>query len=165
MLFRSRAGGHAAVRDRVLEDVELARAVKRSGGRVVLADASRLARCRMYTSWAQVRDGYGKSLWASFASPVAAGFVLALLLLLYAAPPVLAVAALVAGAPTTALAALAAYLVGVAGRVVAARATGGRWWPDALAHPLSVALLGWLTARSYHLHRRRRLSWRGRPVE
>lgn len=160
-----RAGGHAAVRDRVLEDVELARAVKRSGGRVVLADASRLARCRMYTSWAQVRDGYGKSLWASFASPVAAGFVLALLLLLYAAPPVLAVAALVAGAPTTALAALAAYLVGVAGRVVAARATGGRWWPDALAHPLSVALLGWLTARSYHLHRRRRLSWRGRPVE
>lgn len=159
-----RAGGHAAVRDRVLEDVELARAVKRSGGRVVLADASRLAHCRMYTSWAQVRDGYGKSLWASFGSPIAAGSVLALLFLLYAAPPVLAVAALVAGAPATALAALTAYLLGVAGRVVAARATGGRWWPDALAHPLSVALLGWLTTRSYHLLRRRRLSWRGRPV-
>lgn len=160
-----RAGGHAAVRDRVLEDIELARAVKRSGGRVVLADASRLARCRMYTSWAQVRDGYSKSLWASFGSPVGAGFVLALLLLLYAAPPVLAVAALVAGAPTTALVALAAYLFGVAGRVVTARATGGLWWPDALAHPLSVALWGWLTVRSYHLRRRGRLFWRGRLVQ
>ena len=36
-----RAGGHAAVRDAVLEDIELARAVKRAGGRIALADASR----------------------------------------------------------------------------------------------------------------------------
>lgn len=159
-----RAGGHAAVRDRVLEDIELARSVKRAGGRVVLADASALARCRMYTSWAQLRDGYGKSLWASFGSPLAAGSVLLLLLLLYATPPLLALAALVRGELTVALAAGTAYLLGVVGRVLAARATGGRWWPDALAHPLSVVLLGWLTARSYHLRRRRRLSWRGRPV-
>lgn len=160
-----RAGGHASVRDRVLEDIELARAVKRCGGRVVLADASALARCRMYTSWPELRDGYGKSLWASFGHPVAATVVVTLLLLLYAAPPVLAVAALLGGELATALAALTAYLLGVAGRVVAARATGGRWWPDALAHPVSVTLLGWLTTRSYHLRKRRRLSWRGRAVD
>ena len=159
-----RAGGHAAVRDRVLEDIELARAVKRSGGRIALADGSTLASCRMYDSWGGLRDGYGKSLWAAFGSPAGATAALGLLLLLYAVPPVLAVVAAVAGAPTVALAALGTYLLGIAGRVVSARATGGRWWPDALAHPLSVVLLGWLTARSYHLRRRRRLSWRGRPV-
>ncbi|MFC4108042.1 glycosyltransferase family 2 protein [Micromonospora zhanjiangensis] len=160
----ARAGGHAAVADKILEDIELARAVKRSGGRIALADGSRLASCRMYDSWAGLRDGYGKSLWATFGSPVAATAVVALLLLLYTAPPVLAGAALVAGEPVAAGVALSTYLLGVAGRLVSARATGGRGWPDAFAHPLSVALLGWLTWRSYHLRRRRRLFWRGRPV-
>jgi hypothetical protein len=158
------AGGHAAVRDKVLEDIELARAVKRSGGRIALADGSALAICRMYDSWAGLRDGYGKSLWAVFGSPLGAAAVLTLLLLLYTAPPLAAVVAALAGAPAVAVAAGAAYALGVAGRVVTARATGGRAWPDALAHPVSVTLLGWLTVRSYHLRRRRRLSWRGRPV-
>ncbi|MFI6757835.1 glycosyltransferase [Micromonospora sp. NPDC050417] len=158
------AGGHAAVRDRILEDVELARAVKRANGRIALADGSDLADCRMYGSWAEVRDGYTKSLWASFGSPVGATAVVALLLLLYTVPPLLAVGAAVAGAVPLAVAASIAYLLGVAGRLVSARASGGRRWPDVLAHPLSVALLGWLTLRSYHLRRRRRLFWRGRPV-
>jgi hypothetical protein len=159
-----RSGGHTGVRDRILEDVELARAVKRFGGRIALADGSHLAECRMYGCWAELRDGYTKSLWASFGSPLAAGTVLALLLLLYTVPPLLAVVAAAAGAPLLALAALTAYLLGVAGRLISARATGGRRWPDVLTHPLSVALLGWLTIRSYHLRRRRRLFWRGRPV-
>ncbi|MEU5790968.1 glycosyltransferase family 2 protein [Micromonospora purpureochromogenes] len=159
-----RAGGHAAVADKVLEDIELTRAVKRSGGRIALADGSRLAACRMYEDWPQLRDGYTKSLWASFGHPAAAAVVVALLLLLYTAPPLVAVAALVAGAPAVAALATAGYLLGVAGRVLSARATGGRAWPDALAHPVSVVVLGWLTLRSYHLRKRRRLSWRGRPV-
>ncbi|MEW2473414.1 glycosyltransferase family 2 protein [Micromonospora gifhornensis] len=159
-----RAGGHAAVADRVLEDIELARAVKRAGGRVALADGSRLASCRMYDSWPQLRDGYTKSLWATFGHPLAAALVVGLLLLLYTAPPLVAVAALLAGAPSLAGVAALTYLAGVVGRVVSARATGGRAWPDALSHPVSVAVLGWLTLRSYHLRKRRRLSWRGRPV-
>ncbi|MFI9640137.1 glycosyltransferase [Micromonospora sp. NPDC051925] len=159
-----RAGGHVAVAGRVLEDIELARAVKRSGGRIALADGSRLAACRMYETWPQLRDGYTKSLWATFGHPGAAATVVGLLLLLYTAPPLLAVAALAAGAAPTAGLALLGYAAGVAGRVLSARATGGRAWPDALAHPVSVVVLGWLTLRSYHLRKRRRLSWRGRPV-
>ena len=70
-----RAGGHAAVRGEVLEDIALARAVKRTGGRIALADGSRLADCRMYTSWRELVDGYTKSLWASFGSPAGAAAV------------------------------------------------------------------------------------------
>ncbi|MCG5445113.1 glycosyltransferase family 2 protein [Micromonospora sp. NIE79] len=158
------AGGHAAVADKILEDVELARAVKRAGGRIALADGSRLATCRMYDDWPQLRDGYSKSLWASFGHPGAAAAVVAALLLLYTAPPLIALAGAAAGAPGVAAVGLAGYLLGVAGRVLTARATGGRWWPDALAHPVSVVVLGWLTLRSYHLRKRRRLTWRGRPV-
>jgi hypothetical protein len=152
-----RAGGHAAVRDDVLEDIGLARAVKRSGGRIALADGSRLAECRMYTSWTELVDGYGKSLWASFGSPTGAAAAVALLLLLYAAPPVLIVGGKAGPG-------LCAYALGVTGRVVSARATGGRAWPDALAHPISVLAFGWLVARTFRLRRQGRLMWRGRPV-
>jgi hypothetical protein len=151
-----RAGGHAAVRGEVLEDIALARAVKRSGGRIALADGSPVATCEMYPSWAALRDGYGKSLWASFGSPAGAAAVVVPLLLLYATPPVLV---FVAPGP-----ALTAYLLGVTGRAVAARATGGRAWPDALAHPASVAAFAALVVRSFRGRRKGALTWRGRPV-
>jgi cellulose synthase/poly-beta-1,6-N-acetylglucosamine synthase-like glycosyltransferase len=151
-----RSGGHAAVRDRVLEDVELARAVKRAGDRIALADGSGLASCRMYGSWRELADGYAKSLWAAFGSPAAAAAVLALLLAVYVVPAVAALTGSVAG--------LVGYLLGVAGRVVSARATGGRWLPDALAHPASVLLFGWLLVRSYTRRRSGRLAWKGRPL-
>src|SRR5262249_23720123 len=87
----ARAGGHAGVRDRVVEDVELARAVKRSGGRIAIADGSRLASCRMYTSWADLRAGYTKSLWAAFGSTAGAVAVSLALLALYVLPPTMAI--------------------------------------------------------------------------
>jgi hypothetical protein len=159
-----RAGGHAAVGGDVLEDIALARAVKRAGGRIALADGSALAECLMYRSWAELRDGYTKSLWASFGSPAGATAVVGLLVLLYVVPAPAALVLLAVGAPGPAGWALGAYLLGVLGRVVAARATGARAWPDALAHPLSIVIFGRLVARSYALRRRGRLSWRGRPV-
>jgi hypothetical protein len=148
-----RCGGHTAVRDDVLEDIGLARAVKRSGARIALADGSEVATCEMYTSWPGLVDGYTKSLWASGAAAAVVPLVL-----LYVVPPLLVVV------PRFALAGLTAYALGVAGRVVSARATGGRTWPDALAHPASVAVFGWLVARSIRLRRQGRLQWRGRAL-
>jgi hypothetical protein len=58
----------------------------------------------------------------------------------------------------------AGYLAGVASRVVAARRTGGRMFPDAFAHPVGVALFGYLTAASIRDRRRGRLRWKGRRV-
>ncbi|MFI5914951.1 glycosyltransferase [Dactylosporangium sp. NPDC051541] len=149
-----RSGGHAAVRDKVLEDIELARAVKRSGGRIALADGSDLASCRMYTSWHELSDGYSKSLWASFGSPAGAAAIVTLLLALYVAAPLTVLVGQWWG--------LAAYALGVAGRIVSARATGGRALPDALAQPVSVLLFAWLVVRSFA--RRGRTTWKGRPT-
>lgn len=150
-----RAGGHAGVRDQVLEDLALARAVKRSGGRIALADGSSLATCRMYDSWASLVDGYTKSLWAAFGPPVAGLGISLALLLLYVLP----LGLVFAGFP---LAGLAGYLLGVLGRIATGRATGARVWPDALLHPVSVLLFVWLLGRSYR--RRRSVRWKGRPV-
>jgi len=159
-----RAGGHGAVRGAVLEDVELVRAVKVAGGSGGMADGTALATCRMYGDWGELRDGYAKSLWAAAGSPAGAAALIGLLGLLYVLPPVLAVAALARAKPRAAVVPLAGYAAGVAGRVLTARRTGGRFWPDALAHPASVAALGWLTLLSWRGRRSGTLSWKGRPV-
>ena len=56
------------------------------------------------------------------------------------------------------------YAAGVAGRVLAARRTGSRVWPDALAHPASVVTFGALVADSVRRHRAGTLTVRGRRL-
>ncbi|EFC83804.1 glycosyltransferase family 2 protein [Parafrankia sp. EUN1f] len=153
----ARAGGHAAVRGAVLDDLALLRAVKRSGGRGVVADGTDLATTWMYDGWAPLRDGYAKSLWAAGGNPAASLGQLAGLAWLFVVPAVAALRGSRLG--------LVGYLAGVAGRVVAARRTGSRSWPDALAHPVSVGLLGQLTALSWWRRRRGTARWKGRLLD
>lgn len=149
-----RAGGHGAVRGEVLEDIALLRAVKRAGGRGVVVDGSSLAGTRMYDGWAALADGYAKSLWSALggspAGSLAAG---ALLAAVWVVPPL-----------SGTRAGLVGYAAGVAGRAVTAARTGGRVWPDSLAHPVSVLVLDALLVRSVLDRRRGRLTWRGRPL-
>ena len=153
----TRAGGHAAVRGEVIEDVALARAVKRAGGRAVPVDGSRLAACRMYDGWPALRAGYAKSLWASVGgSPGASAAVAAGLTAVWVLPALAALRGSRAG--------LLGYAAGVAGRAVSAAATGSRVWPDSLAHPLSMLLFDVLLAGSVRGRRRGTLSWRGRAL-
>ncbi|SHN67498.1 Glycosyltransferase, catalytic subunit of cellulose synthase and poly-beta-1,6-N-acetylglucosamine synthase [Geodermatophilus obscurus] len=153
----ARAGGHGAVRGEVIEDVALARAVKRAGGRAVPVDGSRLAACRMYDGWPALRAGYAKSLWASVGgSPGASVAVAAGLTAVWVLPALAALRGSRAG--------LVGYAAGVAGRAVSAAATGSRIWPDSLAHPLSMLLFDVLLAGSVAGRRRGTLSWRGRPL-
>jgi hypothetical protein len=175
-----RCGGHAAVRDAVLEDLALARALARHGRPMSLVDASALAQCRMYESWTQVRSGYTKSLWAAGGTPAGTMVLLALLIAVYIGPVLAVAVALVtlaapipfggvmgtpaATMPGWLLAGVVGYLLGVAGRAVSAAATGGRTWPDCLAHPVSVAVLAGLTVSSIVGHRQGTLSWRGRRL-
>jgi hypothetical protein len=152
-----RAGGHGAVRGEVLEDIALLRAVKRSGGRGVPIDGSRLAACRMYDGWPALRDGYAKSLWAAVGGrPAASAAAAAGLTAIWVVPPLAALRGSRAG--------LVGWLAGAAGRAVVGAATGGRIWPDALAHPLSILVFDALMARSVVGHRRGTLSWRNRPL-
>ena len=157
------AGGHSAVRDAVVDDVGLARAFKRHGFRTAVADGTSIATCRMYDSWEAMRAGYGKSLWAAFGSPAGAFGVTGLLVTLYVVPPLAAIVGGVTGRRGLARAGAAGYAAAVAGRVLAARATGGRAL-DGFAHPASVLAFGTLVAGSTRDRRAGRLQWKGRSV-
>jgi hypothetical protein len=152
----ARAGGFAAVRDAVLDDLALVRAVKATGGRGGVVDGTALASCRMYDGWPSLRAGYRKSLWAAFGSQPRAAGVVGLLALTYVLPAVAALRGSRVG--------LAGYLAAVASRIIAARRTGGRAVPDAFAHPISIAVFGYLTADSWRGHRAGTLRWKGRSI-
>lgn len=154
-------GGHTAVRDNVLEDVGLMRAVKAAGLRGNVVDGFQLAQCRMYESGAAMVDGYTKSLWAAFGGPWGSLGVTAVLAGTYLIPPIAAVAAKDRRTRTIGA---AGYLAGVAGRLVVARRTGERGLPDALTHPVSIAAFIGLNALSWSRHKRGRNTWKGRQV-
>ncbi len=61
-----RVGGHAAIRDAVADDVELARLVKRHGLRVGARRAPRCVQVRMYTSARTAFWAYSKNILAGF---------------------------------------------------------------------------------------------------
>jgi glycosyltransferase involved in cell wall biosynthesis len=62
-------GGHAAIASSILEDVALARAVKKSGRRIRFRYAADAVRTRMYRSFSQLRDGWTKNLALLFPNP------------------------------------------------------------------------------------------------
>jgi len=149
-----RAGGHASVRAEVVDDVALARSLRRIGARGGFIDGSHVARCRMYDGSRMLVDGYAKSLWTAFGSPLGAAGVSVLLLALYVLPWVLT--------PFTPWAWIGAGS-GVAGRVVAATRTGGSVL-DAVLHPLSVLAFVALAAVSTWRRRRHALTWKDRVL-
>jgi glycosyltransferase involved in cell wall biosynthesis len=76
-------GGHSAVAADILEDVALARAVKRSGRKIRFRYAPDAVRTRMYRNYTQLRDGWTKNLALLFPRP---GRVAARMLALWAIP-------------------------------------------------------------------------------
>ena len=57
----ARIGGHAAVRDEVLEDQELSRRFKRAGERMLMMDGTRVLSTRMYSSLGGIWEGWSKN--------------------------------------------------------------------------------------------------------
>ncbi|MEI2717137.1 MAG: glycosyltransferase family 2 protein [Candidatus Nanopelagicales bacterium] len=154
-------GGHGAVAGEVLEDIGLARAVKRSGGRADVVDAAAVAQCLMYADNRELVAGYTKSLWRAFGGPVSGVAVTATLAIGHLLPPGYA---LVGQHRETRIVGLVGYCAAVAGRIVAARSTGSAAWPSAAEHPAAMVALFALTVRSAALSYRGGLQWRGRPV-
>ena len=78
-LFRAsaykRIGGHAAVKDKVLEDVELAHLVRRLGLRYALLTGVDLIRVRMYRTASEVIGGMGKHAAAGMRLSANRGFL------------------------------------------------------------------------------------------
>lgn len=140
MVFWRRAywqiGGHAGVRNAIVEDVVMAQLLKRSRLWLRNVDANGLLRCRMYQDWPEVLAGFGKNILAGHVDSVT--FLIGSTIFHWAVF-VLPWWWLVAGwgAP---LLSISLIVAGLLARGLTARATGQRV-ADALLMPLSVLLM------------------------
>lgn len=57
-------GGHEAVHDQVVDDINLGRKLKAAGGKVRIALAPQLMWCRMYNGWQDMWEGLTKNAYA-----------------------------------------------------------------------------------------------------
>jgi GT2 family glycosyltransferase len=151
----SAIGGFDSVKGEVLEDIELARRLWRTGLSGSVVDGSAIAHCKMYESNQELIDGYSKSLWRAFGSPAGALFVIALMVATSWLP-------LIAGILGNSWGWFAFFAISLS-RLVAALRTAS-FWQSFLLHPLSVALLTYMVARSFRLKRAGSLTWRDRAI-
>lgn len=158
----ARAGGHAAIRDHIVEDVSLAIAAKRAGLRIALLDGHRWLACAMYDGGRAMTAGFAKSFHsAARRYPLQWAALLTLLVLIGFWPWLR-----LASAPETASRVLAALTIVVVGATFAALLRRFRQrldallvWPLALWGLLGIALAGGVSGLLG-----RELAWRGRPV-
>jgi chlorobactene glucosyltransferase len=162
-------GGHRMVARNVLEDVTMARYVKRAGLRLRMIDGAGVIVCRMYDGWRSVRNGYAKNILAGYGNSIPL-LLLATVFhwLLFIVPPVW-LALLLIAPETFDLQithsrpwAVGLTTLGIGVRMLTADATRQRML-DALWMPLSAALMTVIAAQAMYW-RFVGGSWKGRAI-
>jgi chlorobactene glucosyltransferase len=170
MLFRRQAyeeiGGHAAVRQNVVDDVALTRELQARGLRWRLLDGHPCVRCRMYRSFRQVYDGFTKNLFALFGYNVPLFlFIWLWLLMVFLEPLAVMAAGALGGVVGPQNVVLAMWAV-----VLSLLLWGFTYWRFGfplyltLLYPLTMLLTVVIALRSMVLTLAGRATWKGRRL-
>lgn len=147
------AGGFEIIKSSVLDDIDLARALMRNGFRGGVCDGSSVASTRMYSSFREIRAGYGKSLSQGFGGVIGSLAIALVMILSGLLPFVFAILD-----STTATIAL---LLVIASRMVSAISSKSLLI-DALLHPISTIIFIYLLIYSNFF--KKQITWKGRTV-
>jgi chlorobactene glucosyltransferase len=158
-LAYERSGGHEALRDAVVDDVALARLLRRRGYRTEVAVARELVSIRMYHGLREIVDGFTKNVFPAFSrNYVVTAFFLLAGILTHGVPYGLAIAG--------DRVAVSTLLLIVLSRVVLFSAIRYRLDNALFGHPLMMLTWFWILMRSVWLTGfRRRIQWRGRNYD
>jgi chlorobactene glucosyltransferase len=159
-------GGHAAVRQVIVEDIALAQLTKRAGLRLVMALGNGQIYGRMYQNWRQVRAGFAKNILAGHGGQPVFLIISAIFhWLIFIVPWIwLATGIFITGIPGWPEYPLAMIALGLGSRLLSA-ATTRHALPDALLMPVSVVLMTVIAAQSLWWHfTQGGPSWKGRVI-
>jgi hypothetical protein len=157
-------GGHAAIAGNLLEDVALARAVKRSSRKIFFRYGGDAARTRMYRSFAQLREGWTKNLALLFPSPVRLAELRALEFVLIVASLAIGIASILRGHQRPAVVAGILGVVLYAFLLVRIRRAHFSWGASILA-VFGLPLFAYLLLSSARAHAKGRVPWKGRTYQ
>jgi cellulose synthase/poly-beta-1,6-N-acetylglucosamine synthase-like glycosyltransferase len=147
------SGGYEGVKSAVLDDLFLARALVKSGSHGVVVNGAEIAQCRMYTTWSEIKAGYGKSLRYAFGSTFGSLCAIFFIFLTGILPLVFILTSSVWG--------WLAFALIVSTRILSAIRSRTQII-DSLFHPISSTLLIYLIIYSYLM--RGEISWKGRVI-
>ena len=149
------SGGHDAIKTEVLDDLELARVMVRSGFRGGVADGSAIAQCRMYSNTKDLVEGYVKSQWRAFGNKFGALAMISFLFLTSILPIAMGISGELSG--------WYGYFAIVVTRLLVAARTRSTI-SSALLHPLSAGFWGYLIILSWIRKSKGRLIWKERVL-
>lgn len=163
-------GGHHAVYDQIAEDRALAELVKRRGYRLIVANGQAVAHTRMYTSFAEIWEGWTKNIYLGMQGRVgelllgaSLGLLCALVLPLWLIGSLLWLAAgggWVAAIVTTEAILYWAYLLGIRSQVSKAFGISRLY---ALTLPLAALIfVAMILASTYKVLSGQGVTWKGR---
>jgi cellulose synthase/poly-beta-1,6-N-acetylglucosamine synthase-like glycosyltransferase len=152
-------GGHEPLQDAVVDDVGLARLMRRGRRRSVAVRADGRVSVRMYHGLGEIVRGFTKNAFAVFGySYLAAAFFFTMAILFHLLPFALAL--------TGNVPAMIAVALIVLTRVVLFAAIGYRLDNAVFGHPLMIATWCWILIRSvWFTGIRKQLHWRGRTYD
>lgn len=154
-------GGHAAIADQILEDVALARAVKRSGRKIFFRYAADAVRTRMYHNFSQLREGWTKNLALLFPAPRRLALIRLLEFLLIVGSLAVTAAELLRGRNASAVATGLLSLLLYTSFLARIRRAHFQWDSNLLSL-FGLPVFSYLLLRSRRFHDRGAVSWKGR---
>jgi chlorobactene glucosyltransferase len=163
------AGGHAAIRTSVIDDVRLAMSVKRAGFRCRIVEADDRVRVRMYRGFGEIFDGFTKNIAYIFQGLFGHLLIAFMTLFVFAslAPVATLLEAIIGFRVPRADLLLAGgiFAFGILMRAILALYLRYPLW-TALTQPLMAAVWGAIMLRSlYWRFVRREVLWRGRRYD
>ncbi len=152
-------GGHEALQAAVIDDIGLARHVRRSGRHTELVRAEDLVSVRMYHGFAEVVRGFTKNAFATIDRRYVAGILGLLVSVLVNVFPY------IPALTGNRLALISVGLITLT-RIILFSALRYPLWSALLLHPLQILLWTFIMVRSMWITGvRRRLTWRGRSYD
>jgi cellulose synthase/poly-beta-1,6-N-acetylglucosamine synthase-like glycosyltransferase len=153
------SGGHEQLSDAVVDDIALARLVRRHGGRTEIVRAEELVSLRMYHGLSEVVDGFTKNTFSALGRNYVAGFlVVAGCVIFHILPYALAL--------TGDRISIATIVIISITRLILFRSLRYRLDAAIFLHPVMAAIWTWIFIRSIWLTGiRRKLLWRGRTYD
>ena len=160
-------GGHTALKDAVIDDVGLARLVRRSGRPTRIARADALITLRMYEGTREIVHGFTKNAFAAFSRSYLVAFTAVVLMLLFNVMPfVVALGVFHNGISTLEWLSIAAVLFITLTRLVLFVALRYGIVNALLFHLPMTAVWTWIVLRSiWRTGVRRQMEWRGRTYD
>lgn len=154
-----RVGGHSAVRDKIVEDVELSRLTKQKNIKILTSPGTEVVSGRMYHSLKETWQGFSKNLFGLMGYKTVPFFVILLVLLSVCVVPYF----LVWISPFSKLASIAIAL-NILLRFIMVIKYKHPFFTSIVLHPVSIIFISLIGLNSFLCFKRGSICWKGREI-